>query len=72
MVAGEYVSVHSQADTERADLELERAELAKDPAGETQELARIYESRGLDALFAMEVAKANDSQFRSKPTRVTS
>ena len=57
MAAGEYVSVHSQADTEGADLERERAELAKDPVGETQDLAGIYVSRGLDALLAMEVAK---------------
>src|SRR5690242_4095893 len=39
MAAGEYVSVHSQADTEKADLERERAELAADPAAEQQELA---------------------------------
>ena len=57
MAAGEYVSVHSQADTEGADLARERAELAADPAGETQELAAIYRKRGLDAELAMNVAK---------------
>ena len=57
MAAGEYVSVHSQADTEGADLERERSELANDPAGETQELADIYRGRGLDASLAEQVAK---------------
>src|SRR5579862_5647832 len=49
MAAGEYVSVHSQADTEQADLKLERAELKTDNAGEHKELAAIYITRGLDA-----------------------
>ena len=57
MAAGEYVSVHSQADTERADLDLERGELAADPAGEQQELADIYVGRGLDKALAAQVAK---------------
>src|SRR5450631_3338254 len=48
MAAGEYVSVHSQADTERAELELERAERKRDDKGEHQELAAIYVARGLD------------------------
>ena len=48
MAAGEYVSVHSQADTEKADLKLERAELKTDDAGEHKELAAIYVARGLD------------------------
>ena len=48
MAAGEYVSVHSQADTEKADLKLERAELKTDDEGEHQELAAIYVARGLD------------------------
>src|ERR1700686_1570085 len=48
MAAGEYVSVHSQADTEKADLALERAELKADDAGEHRELAAIYVARGLD------------------------
>ena len=56
MAAGEYVSVHSQADTEKADLDLERAELASDGAGEQLELAAIYVTRGLDASLAAQVA----------------
>jgi vacuolar iron transporter family protein len=56
MAAGEYVSVSSQADTERADLDRERAELALDPELEHAELAAIYETRGLDASLAAEVA----------------
>ncbi len=64
MAAGEYVSVSSQADTERADLALERRELASDPAGEIRELAAIYEARGLAPELAREVARqltAHDS-----------
>ncbi len=57
MAAGEYVSVHSQADTENADLARESAELAKDPAAERRELAGIYAARGLDAKLAQEVAR---------------
>lgn len=57
MAAGEYVSVHSQADTEQADLGLERAELKADDAGEHQELAAIYVARGLDPLLAKQVAQ---------------
>ena len=57
MAAGEYVSVHSQADTERADLELERKELKTDNKGEHRELAAIYEARGLDAKLAKQVAE---------------
>ena len=56
MAAGEYVSVHSQADTERADLAREQAELQKDPAAEQRELAAIYAARGLDAALAQQVA----------------
>ncbi len=56
MAAGEYVSVHSQADTEKADLARERAELATDHAGEHRELAGIYTARGLDAELADKVA----------------
>ena len=58
MAAGEYVSVQSQADTEAADLALERAELAADPAGELSELAMIYEQRGLGPDLARRVAEA--------------
>ena len=57
MAAGEYVSVHSQADTEQADLALERAELKADDKGEHRELAAIYEKRGLDAALAKQVAE---------------
>lgn len=57
MAAGEYVSVHSQADTETADLERERVELRTDPVAEHRELAAIYASRGLDASLSSEVAR---------------
>jgi VIT1/CCC1 family predicted Fe2+/Mn2+ transporter len=57
MAAGEYVSVHSQADTERADLELERKELKADDQGEHKELAAIYVARGLDPSLAKQVAQ---------------
>ena len=57
MAAGEYVSVHSQADTENADMSRERAELEKDPAAEQRELAAIYVERGLDAGLAHQVAE---------------
>jgi vacuolar iron transporter family protein len=57
MAAGEYVSVHSQADTEKADLKLERAELKSDNQGERRELAAIYVARGLDPALAKTVAE---------------
>ncbi len=56
MAAGEYVSVSSQADTEKADLERERRELDQDPAFEKRELTAIYVGRGLDASLAEQVA----------------
>ncbi|HKB59843.1 MAG TPA: VIT family protein [Gallionellaceae bacterium] len=56
MAAGEYVSVSSQADTERADLERERRELAADPVAELAELTGIYVARGLDKTLAAQVA----------------
>ena len=56
MAAGEYVSVHSQADTEHAELKRERAELKADDKGEHEELAAIYVSRGLDSSLAKQVA----------------
>ena len=56
MAAGEYVSVCSQADTERADLAREQEELAKNPALELQELTAIYAQRGLSPALAAEVA----------------
>ena len=57
MAAGEYVSVHSQADTERADLDRERRELKADDKGEHKELAAIYVARGLHPALAKEVAQ---------------
>lgn len=57
MAAGEYVSVSSQADTERAALELEKSELKNDPVGELKELVGIYVKRGLDAPLAKQVAE---------------
>jgi VIT1/CCC1 family predicted Fe2+/Mn2+ transporter len=57
MAAGEYVSVSSQADTEKADLNRERQELASDPQAEEDELTGIYEQRGLDAALARTVAR---------------
>jgi len=56
MAAGEYVSVSSQSDTERADLETERKALRDDPVGELDELAQIYVERGLSADLAQQVA----------------
>lgn len=56
MAAGEYVSVSSQSDTERADIERERAELGSQPEFEHDELAAIYVRRGLEAGLADKVA----------------
>ena len=56
MAAGEYVSVSSQADTERADLARESKELASDPEAELAELTTIYVKRGLDEKLAAKVA----------------
>ena len=58
MSAGEYVSVSSQSDTERADLAKERQELNRNPEAELRELTSIYESRGLDHELARQVAEA--------------
>ena len=57
MAAGEYVSVRSQADSETAALDLERAELKADAAGERRELTAIYVGRGLDPTLAKQVAE---------------
>ncbi|TPW05740.1 MAG: nodulin-like protein, partial [Alphaproteobacteria bacterium] len=57
MAAGEYVSVSSQSDTENADLDRERKELATDPEFEVHELAGIYVGRGLDPALARQVAE---------------
>jgi VIT1/CCC1 family predicted Fe2+/Mn2+ transporter len=58
MAAGEYVSVSSQRDSERADMRLEERELSNDPEGELRELALIYERRGLPPELARDVALA--------------
>jgi vacuolar iron transporter family protein len=57
MAAGEYVSVSSQRDTELADIEIEKRELASQPRAELSELAAIYHRRGLDKELAMKVAR---------------
>ena len=57
MAAGEYVSVSSQSDTEKADLDRERAELATIPEAEKLELAKIYEERGVEKTLALQVAE---------------
>jgi VIT1/CCC1 family predicted Fe2+/Mn2+ transporter len=62
MAAGEYVSVSSQADTEKADRAREAQEQIDDPAAELEELTRIYMARGLDRKLASEVA----AQFTAK------
>lgn len=58
MAAGEYISVSSQADTEKADLKKEQYELHHNPERELLELTRIYENRGLEPELAQQVAKA--------------
>ena len=58
MAAGEYISVSSQADTEKADLDKERHELTHNSARELIELTKIYETRGLDHVLAHQVAVA--------------
>ncbi|MFN8653684.1 MAG: VIT family protein [Gemmatimonadales bacterium] len=58
MAAGEYVSVSSQADTEEADLARERRELETEPGAEHEELAGIYQARGLSPELADQVARA--------------
>lgn len=57
MAAGEYVSVSSQADTEKADLELEQTSLNNDFEFEKRELAKIYQGRGLEPALSMQVAE---------------
>lgn len=57
MAAGEYVSVSSQSDTENADLALEKQSLEKDIEFEKDELAKIYEGRGLESVLAKQVAE---------------
>ena len=62
MAAGEYVSVSSQRDAERADIRLEERELRRDPQGELRELAGVYEKRGLPPALASEVAVSLSSR----------
>ena len=57
MAAGEFISVRSQAEQALAEIELERAELKRNPAGEERELAQMYVAKGLDADLAREVAR---------------
>jgi VIT1/CCC1 family predicted Fe2+/Mn2+ transporter len=57
MAAGEYVSVSSQVDTEKADMARETKELAEQPEFELAELAKIYEGRGVEPALAREVAR---------------
>ncbi len=57
MAAGEYVSVSSQADTEKADLSREKRELSEQPDAELEELTRIYEERGVERATAVAVAE---------------
>lgn len=58
MAAGEYISVQSQADTESADLALEKRELAQEPVAELDELTAIYVERGLEPSLARQVSEA--------------
>jgi len=57
MAVGEYISVSSQRDAERADIEREKRELVEQPEAELRELVSLYEKRGLDTRLATEVAK---------------
>jgi vacuolar iron transporter family protein len=57
MAAGEFISVRSQAEQALAEIELERAELKRNPAGEERELAQMYVAKGLDPDLAREVAR---------------
>lgn len=57
MAAGEYVSVHTQADAENADLSIEKEELKEKPEAELRELASIYMNRGLEPALARQVAE---------------
>jgi VIT1/CCC1 family predicted Fe2+/Mn2+ transporter len=64
MAVGEFVSVSSQRDAERADIAKERQELVDEPQAELEELARIYVGRGLDAALAMTVARQLSTKHR--------
>ncbi len=64
MAVGEYVSVSAQRDSERADVELEQRELAGEPRAELNELAMIYQKRGLEKELAMKVAQQLSARDR--------
>jgi VIT1/CCC1 family predicted Fe2+/Mn2+ transporter len=64
MAVGEYVSVSAQRDSEKADIELEKRELAGEPAAELNELAMIYVKRGLEKELAMKVAQQLSARDR--------
>jgi VIT1/CCC1 family predicted Fe2+/Mn2+ transporter len=64
MAVGEYVSVSSQRDAERADIELEKRELLGQPEAELQELVMIYIDRGLEPALAMQVAEQLSARDR--------
>jgi VIT1/CCC1 family predicted Fe2+/Mn2+ transporter len=64
MAVGEYVSVSSQRDAERADIEREKLELTRQPQAERQELAMIYIKRGLEKDLAMKVAEQLSARDR--------
>ena len=64
MAVGEFVSVSSQRDAERADIEQEKEELADEPQAELRELAMIYVKRGLDKELAMKVAEQLSAKDR--------
>ena len=72
MAAGEYVSVSSQADTEKADLARERKELAESPEAELHELQQIYVKRGLDADLAFALRGSSAPATSLRRTRATS
>ncbi|TDD67165.1 hypothetical protein E1298_39620 [Actinomadura rubrisoli] len=57
MAAGEYISVASQSELARAEIEVERLELARHPVAEERELAEVFEARGVDPATAAEVAR---------------
>jgi VIT1/CCC1 family predicted Fe2+/Mn2+ transporter len=64
MAVGEYVSVSSQRDAEKADVKREKRELAEEPQAELKELAAIYEKRGLEKNLAMKVAEQLSARDR--------
>jgi VIT1/CCC1 family predicted Fe2+/Mn2+ transporter len=64
MAVGEYVSVSSQRDAEKADIQRETGELAEQPEAELRELAQIYVKRGLDDELAMKVAQQLSARDR--------